>query len=87
MALGNYQMHATMFNTFAPDMLNSLQNKKMCTCALHQLQIIVFFSKTLSTVQCSQFKMQIYGVRSTVVNALSLIRYLFVFTLFVFSHQ
>jgi len=28
MALGNYQMHVTMFNTFAPDVLQSLQNKK-----------------------------------------------------------
>jgi len=28
MALGNYRMHATMFNTFVPDVLNSQQNKK-----------------------------------------------------------
>jgi len=34
MALGNFQMHATMFNTFALDVLNSLQNEKMCTCSL-----------------------------------------------------
>jgi len=39
MALGNPRMHATMFNTFAPDVLNSLQNKKMCTCTVHQRQI------------------------------------------------
>jgi len=36
MALCNHQMHVTMFNTFSPDVLNSLQNKK---CAL------VFYTK------------------------------------------
>jgi len=45
MAMGNYQMHATMFNTFAPDVLNSLQNKNMCTCTVHQLRILVYFPK------------------------------------------
>jgi len=35
MALGNNWTYATMFNTFAPDVLNSLQNKKMCTCTVH----------------------------------------------------
>jgi len=34
MALGNYQTHANMFDTFAPDVLNSLQNKK-CAPVLH----------------------------------------------------
>jgi len=27
--------HATMLNTFAPDVLNSLQNKNRCTCTVH----------------------------------------------------
>jgi len=41
MALDKYWTHSTMFNTFAPDVLNSLQNKKTCTCTVHQLQILV----------------------------------------------
>jgi len=34
MGLGNYRTHVAMFNTFAPDVLNSLQNQKMCTCTV-----------------------------------------------------
>jgi len=45
MALGNYCTYVTMFDTFAPDVLNSLQKKKMCTCTVHQLWILVYISK------------------------------------------
>jgi len=55
MALDNDLMHANMVKTFAPDLLNSLQNKKWCTYTGHQVQILVlfddcYFSKALRTV-------------------------------------
>jgi len=55
MALDNDLTHASMFNTFAPDVLNSLQNKNWCTCTVRQLRILVsfddyYFSKALHTV-------------------------------------
>jgi len=44
MALENDPAHMTMFNTFAPDVLNSLQNKTWCTYTVHQLQIFISFN-------------------------------------------
>jgi len=81
-------MHATMFNTFSPNVLNSLQNKKMkmCTCTVHQIQILVCIPEYWAQYT-SQFKMQVYAIHCTVDNALFQLRYLFDFTLFVCSHQ
>jgi len=70
MSLGNYWMHATMFNTFAPDVLNYLQNKKMCTCTAHQLQILVYIPKHWAQYTL-QFKMWVYAIRSAADNAVS----------------
>jgi len=57
MALGNYCMHVTIFDTFAPDVLNSLQ-KNMCICRMvHQLRILAVFQSTeystLHSLKCS----------------------------------
>jgi len=78
-------MHATMFNTFATDGLNSLQTKTVCTCTVYQLQILVYIFQSIehSTLQ---FKMQIHAVCSAADSAVFQFCYLFDFTLFVFSH-
>ena len=76
--LGNYRTHATMFNTFAPDVLSSLQNKKMSTCIVYQLWILVYFRKHWAQYT-SQFKVQIYAVRYPADNARLQLRYLFGF--------
>jgi len=55
MTWDNDPTHATTFNTFAPDVLNSLQNNIRCTCTVHQLWILVSFDGLLfwSTVDCT----------------------------------
>jgi len=57
MALDNDPTHANMFKIFAPDVLNSSQNKKWCTCTAHQLsnfsfiwRLLLFRSTTHSTL-------------------------------------
>ena len=59
--------------------------QKMRICTVPQLQILVLFPKH-RTQYTSQFKMQIYVIHCAVDNALVQLRYLFDFTLFVFSH-
>jgi len=49
MALDNYWMHATMFNTFAPDVLKSLQNKN-CALVLYTNFKFSLYSEALNTV-------------------------------------
>jgi len=57
MALGNVPTHATVLITFAPDLLNSLQNEKGAS-TVHQQQTLVsfdncWFSEALRTVHFS----------------------------------
>jgi len=58
----------------------------MCTYTAHKLRILVHILKHWAQYT-SQFKMQIYAIYSTADNVLFQLRYLFDFTLFVFSHQ
>jgi len=84
MALDNYLMHATMFNIFAADALNSLQNKKWCTCNVHQLRILVYFRKQHWLQHTSQFKMLIYAIRYAAMHCFNFITCLT--SLFLFFH-
>ena len=56
MTLGNYRMHATMFNTFARDVFSSLQNKKCAPVLYTNFEFQFIFRSiehsTLRSLKC-----------------------------------
>jgi len=92
MALDKELTHATMLNSFAQDVLNSSEKNGApvgyCTPTWN---FSFIFMTTTFLKHCaqytSQFKMWNYAMRSAADNALFQLRYLFGFTLSVFSHQ